>query len=495
MEVICLRGAENKSGSRNALKDIFDKYARVISRIVALPAAECKAGAPLEAGPVFDDLIRFITDARADSLKLLRPDKAKACKSAEARGGEKDAADANPIQQAFNDLHNSESFWFPFLRFLFFLTNLCCMKDVPLPVAAMSQKCTSAVFQVLCSMLFDLPADLDLNASLLSAPDCPGYLPCNVGTKKDSKIVCLQCRRPSIDHALQHTGKEVQDLSAMPEEYLKLVCRVGSIGWASHDFMKLVHGTGHLGKSFSSHHVEETRQLYRQHIQQHVFSSEATNAPACSECLAMSVPDHQLPPAVAADISSLQQLRRAELVALVSHMDALFNGASPKLPATNAPLSPAAPAAPPPAPAPAPAPAHSPPALLAPSSSPGTSATPSPVCAAASSNDSVLRSLGTAFAVSILSSAATLPAPVPTSPALASGAPLDPLASQLLSINVSNNVDVLAQLSVKLQACGVTSLSDFEGMGIDEVRASVADANLNPLQFKRLFDAVSKPKP
>jgi hypothetical protein len=32
-------------------------------------------------------------------------------------------------------------------------------------------------------------------------------------------------------------------------------------------------------------------------------------------------------------------------------------------------------------------------------------------------------------------------------------------------------------------------------MSIDDVRATVAGANLNPLQFKKLFDAVSKPKP
>jgi hypothetical protein len=88
-----------------------------------------------------------------------------------------------------------------------------------------------------------------------------------------------------------------------------------------------------------------------------------------------------------------------------------------------------------------------------------------------------------------------LPALAPTAPALTSGVFLDPLASQLSSINVSNNADVLAQLSIKLQACGVTSLSDLEGMGIDDVRASVAGANLNPLQFKRVLDAVSKPKP
>jgi GTPase SAR1 family protein len=98
-------------------------------------------------------------------------------------------------------------------------------------------------------------------------------------------------------------------------------------------------------------------------------------------------------------------------------------------------------------------------------------------------------------AVSFSSSAATLPAPVPTSPASASAAPLDPLASQLFSINVSNNIVVLAQLSVKLQACGVTLLSDLEGMSVDDIKATVADANFNPLQFKKLLDAVSKPEP
>jgi hypothetical protein len=93
------------------------------------------------------------------------------------------------------------------------------------------------------------------------------------------------------------------------------------------------------------------------------------------------------------------------------------------------------------------------------------------------------------------SPSSTLPGPVAAVPVLASGASLDLLACQLFRINLSNDGDVLAQLSSRLQACGVTLLSELEGMREDDVRATVADAKLNPLQFKKLFDAVSKAKP
>ena len=136
----------------------------------------------------------------------------------------------------------------------------------------------------------------------------------------------------------------------------------------------------------------------------------------------MSVADDQLPPAVIADISALRQLRRAELDALVSHMDALFDGASPKSPIPPASPAPAAPvsvpafstspiptAAPALAPsftsatsfsAPAPAPAAASHALAA-ASAPSTCATALLDPAAAPSIDTVLRSLGAVYEVYI----------------------------------------------------------------------------------------------
>jgi hypothetical protein len=83
-------------------------------------------------------------------------------------------------------------------------------------------------------------------------------------------------------------------------------------------------------------------------------------------------------------------------------------------------------------------------------------------------------------AASSSSPSSTLSGPVAAVPTLASHASLDPLACQLFRISLSSDGDALAQLSTRLQACGLTLLSELEGMSVDDVRATVADAKLNP---------------
>ena len=71
-----------------------------------------------------------------------------------------------------------------------------------------------------------------------------------------------------------------------------------------------------------------------------------------------------------------------------------------------------------------------------------------------------------------------------------SGFALDALARELSDkTTISNSNEVLIELSARLQACGVSSLSDLKGMSREDVRASVADAHLTPLQFTKLFHA------
>jgi hypothetical protein len=327
-EVVCLKDSESKAGTRDDIKKLFDKFDRVAS---ALPQGQGAAAGTDANGSPSDPLsttMRHILPALSDALSLLKS------------GG---AA----TQTDFMKRHNSESFWFPFPRFIHFLTNLCCMRDVPQRIAEITRQCTSAVFQVLCAVLFDVPDGVDLSASILSAPGCPGYLPCNVGTKKQCATVCLLCQHPPAEHKLQHACKEFEDLKALPEDFLKLICRVGSIGWKSHDFMFLIHGREHLGQAFASNQIEESQRLYRQHLQLHVFASEADSPMACTECAAMSVRDSQLPPAVLADISALQRLRQTELRTLIGHMDAIFNGDALKSPTPAAPANTAALVSPP----------------------------------------------------------------------------------------------------------------------------------------------------
>ena len=67
---------------------------------------------------------------------------------------------------------------------------------------------------------------------------------------------------------------------------------------------------------------------------------------------------------------------------------------------------------------------------------------------------------------------------------------LDALARELSNkTTISNSHDVLVELSARLQACGVSTLSDLKGMCREDMRASVADAHLTPLQFTKLFHA------
>ena len=67
---------------------------------------------------------------------------------------------------------------------------------------------------------------------------------------------------------------------------------------------------------------------------------------------------------------------------------------------------------------------------------------------------------------------------------------LDALARELSNkTTISNSHDVLVELSARLQACGVSTLSDLKGMCREDMRASVSDAQLTPLQFTKLFHA------
>jgi hypothetical protein len=66
---------------------------------------------------------------------------------------------------------------------------------------------------------------------------------------------------------------------------------------------------------------------------------------------------------------------------------------------------------------------------------------------------------------------------------------LDALARELSSIAISKNNAVLADLSARLQSCGVFALDDLKGMSREEVSATVVEAQLTPLQFNKLYNA------
>jgi len=91
--------------------------------------------------------------------------------------------------------------------------------------------------------------------------------------------------------------------------------------------------------------------------------------------------------------------------------------------------------------------------------------------------------------------AADVPLSVPTSSPKqhaaggGSALALDALVLELSSIAISKSNAALADLSTRLQACGVFAPDDLKGMSREEVSATVVDAQLTPLQFKILYNA------
>jgi hypothetical protein len=69
---------------------------------------------------------------------------------------------------------------------------------------------------------------------------------------------------------------------------------------------------------------------------------------------------------------------------------------------------------------------------------------------------------------------------------------LDALAQRLRTVGLSNDPAVLADMSAKLQKDGTMKLEDLKGLSEQDMKDSVAALNLKPVQFKKLFDEVSK---
>ncbi len=69
----------------------------------------------------------------------------------------------------------------------------------------------------------------------------------------------------------------------------------------------------------------------------------------------------------------------------------------------------------------------------------------------------------------------------------------DGLATQLRAIKISDDTAVLTDMSAKLRKGGIFAIEDLEGLSMDELKEAVVALNLNAVQLRRLFAAVSKP--
>ncbi len=83
---------------------------------------------------------------------------------------------------------------------------------------------------------------------------------------------------------------------------------------------------------------------------------------------------------------------------------------------------------------------------------------------------------------------------MPPSSAGGSSIPLDAddLVLRLRAIRISDDTAVLADMSAKMRRAGIFGIEDLQGLSLDEVKDTVAVLNLNPVQLRRLFAAVSQ---
>jgi hypothetical protein len=60
-------------------------------------------------------------------------------------------------------------------------------------------------------------------------------------------------------------------------QFMRLVCRVGSMGWDSHEYMTLVHSESHLSGQFNKDNIEAKQQSFRQHLCLNIFGASFGN--------------------------------------------------------------------------------------------------------------------------------------------------------------------------------------------------------------------------
>jgi hypothetical protein len=231
---------------------------------------------------------------------------------------------------------NPNDFLLRFPQFIAFLNRVCCVDSVEpelfQKIRVASLQFIRDVFKVICAAVFDLDDALleqlqggSISHILLTCEtnrDCEGYLP-----RTDSKA-CMSCDKSGGDHVLRfklnHADCRVDAYNSSSAEshpdvssfiFSKLVCRVGCMGWDSHDYMKLVHGSTHLGEEFHPDFIEKTRESYRKHL-----SPEVT----CDSCLKCSIPIDALREHLRNEVELLNGQCRKELESFVIKLKANF---------------------------------------------------------------------------------------------------------------------------------------------------------------------------
>ena len=130
--------------------------------------------------------------------------------------------------------------------------------------------------------------------------------------------------------------------------FLVELCRVGSVGWQSHDFMEAVYGRTHLGVNFTKENVGESHRLYEQHLSALLYGG-AVDSERCRDLTVATLPDIKVfamtdGKAKEGRMEVLLEQRRAEMNRLCEHIALLIGASSSPAPASG-PLTPPAAAA------------------------------------------------------------------------------------------------------------------------------------------------------
>ena len=167
-------------------------------------------------------------------------------------------------------LVDEAALWFRLPSLCSFLASLCScswLGEHSQRADELKQAAASALLLVqhaLCVLLLGCdPSFPAPQRTLLAHRECDCFLPLVRGNTKR----CSTCGRHSEDHELPPCS------SSTPTEFLVELCRVGSVGWQSHDFMEAVFGKDkqgrprtHLGEQFAAEHIDESHRLYEQHV-------------------------------------------------------------------------------------------------------------------------------------------------------------------------------------------------------------------------------------
>jgi predicted metal-dependent phosphoesterase TrpH len=66
------------------------------------------------------------------------------------------------------------------------------------------------------------------------------------------------------------------------------------------------------------------------------------------------------------------------------------------------------------------------------------------------------------------------------------------LAQRLRRIGLSTDQNALLRMAIQLQKDGINNLEDLRGISKAEMKSEVAALKLDPVQFEKLFNAVSR---